>query len=187
MSGVIKKVGQEVVPKYYRQAIKASSACVNQAAPRFPVEDPTKLSIFDRIGDGNLGQTMVVRMNNKIPINKNTKHVGTDHHGNMYFENKDFPLGLAGASRSRWVVYADHEDFLDAPSGVPPEWHGWLNWVHPDLKAPEDYADVKPFYHVDAQLTASGTDDRYQPKGSWMKGSAKRNWQKYSAWTPPQK
>lgn len=39
------------------------------------------------------------------------------------------------------------------------------------------------------RLTAArlqtGTDEAYQPKGTWTQGQRKRNWVKYEAWSPP--
>jgi NADH:ubiquinone oxidoreductase subunit len=37
---------------------------------------------------------------------------------------------------------------------------------------------------VRAELTPTGTDRAYQPKGAWADAD-KRNWLKYSAWRPP--
>jgi len=54
------------------------------------------------------------------------KLVGTDVHGNKYFENnEDYPHPL-----NRWVEYNGGKNFYETDaSWVPPEWHGWLHNV----------------------------------------------------------
>lgn len=59
--------------------------------------------------------------------------VGTDQHGNKYFENrKDV------ANRDRWVTF--HKWDFDATQ-IPPQWHQWLHKVYDDhptsIKTPE--------------------------------------------------
>jgi NADH ubiquinone oxidoreductase subunit NDUFA12 len=50
--------------------------------------------------------------------------VGTDIHGNKYYENSvDYPYG-----QHRWVEFAGDKSFYQVdPSWVPPEWHLWLH------------------------------------------------------------
>ena len=54
--------------------------------------------------------------------------VGTDQHGNEYYENTKYQQG-----RSRWVKYKDLDDYN--PANVPREWHQWLHYIsdEPDL------------------------------------------------------
>ncbi|KIY96401.1 NADH dehydrogenase [Monoraphidium neglectum] len=103
--------------------------------------------------------------------------VGTDYNGNRYFENND-----SGYTRKRWVIYAETKTNAYNPTTIPPEWHGWINYVN-DLP-PTTHEFKEPVYAVKATLTATGTDKAYQPKGAWADPD-KRNWLKYEAWKPP--
>merc|ERR1711865_1276039 len=146
------------------------SRFANRANPRVPAADPSKLWLGDRVCDGNLGQTVIIK-------NKRGELVGTDKFGNQYMQDKPehkekWPMGfgnnpVSGAQRSRWVVYADHEDYYDAPTAVPPEWHGWLNWVHPTVCPTTGYADTKPWFAIDPEYNVSGSDEAYCPRGAF--------------------
>lgn len=107
--------------------------------------------------------------------------IGTDVHGNKYYENKDLGYG-----RSRWIVYADQYIGTPyskySPTSIPPEWHGWVNYIN-DFP-PNKYEFKKPIYAIEANPTKTGTTGAYLPKGSWV-NTQKRNWKKYETWTPP--
>lgn len=49
--------------------------------------------------------------------------VGTDQFGNKYFEDQ-----TTSYNRKRWVIYSNMSSYN--PSIVPPEWHGWLNYIN---------------------------------------------------------
>ncbi len=87
----------------------------------------------------------------------------------------------ACAGRRRWVVFADKFDYN--PTSVPPEWHGWVNYVNDYEPTHHDFK--QPIYHVKATATKTATPEAYNPKGSWF-NEQKRNWRKYEAWQPPQ-
>ncbi|GFR45166.1 hypothetical protein Agub_g6551 [Astrephomene gubernaculifera] len=121
------------------------------------------------IVDGNLAHNVLFR-------GPSGNLVGTDHYNNKYYENDTHVY-----SRRRWVVFDDKFDYNI--TSVPPEWHGWLNYIN-DYK-PTEYDFKKPIFHVQSSITKTGTEECYNPKGSWF-NPQKRNWKKYEAWTPNQ-
>nr|7ARC_q Chain q, B17.2 [Polytomella sp. Pringsheim 198.80]7ARD_q Chain q, B17.2 [Polytomella sp. Pringsheim 198.80] len=123
------------------------------------------------IVDGNL--------HNNVVRPQSGAQVGIDKFGNKYFEDNEESYG-----RRRWIVFADKFDYKI--SSIPPEWHGWLNYIN-DYK-PSDYETIdnkKPMYHAEWTISATGTQECYNPKGSWF-NPAKRNWKKVEIWQPPQ-
>jgi len=119
--------------------------------------------------------------------------VGTDHLGNHYYENKDAPYG-----RSRWCemptpsgVWAI-EDKYDG-SQIPPEWHGWMTYMHdiPGQSVNAKFAKPfrepwrinqtflrKPFYPDEPEAY-------HKPPGQWGNTVARgRIGPKYQAWDP---
>lgn len=109
--------------------------------------------------------------------------VGTDYNGNKYYENREL-----GYERARWVVYAEKDLGTPYskynPTSIPPEWHGWVNYINDFPPTTYDYK--KPIYAIEASATKTGSPQAYQPKGAWA-NPAKRNWRKFEAWTPPTK
>ncbi|PNW76647.1 hypothetical protein CHLRE_11g467767v5 [Chlamydomonas reinhardtii] len=121
--------------------------------------------------DGNLAHNVLVRATGAGRL------VGTDYNGNRYYENEEAAYG-----RRRWIVYKDKFDYN--PTTIPPEWHGWLNYIN-DYN-PTNTQFKQPTYQIEASMTKTGTQTCYNPKGSWF--SAKpRNWRKYESWTPANK
>lgn len=120
------------------------------------------------IADGNLFVTIV----EKGPTGT---LVGEDQFGNKYYEDQS-----TSYNRKRWVVYKNMSTYN--PSIVPPEWHGWLNYIN-DF-APTQHEFKRPVYAIDAGVTKTGTTECYAPKGSWVNPD-KRCWLKYEAWQPP--
>eukprot|EP00241_Pyramimonas_parkeae_P020262 CAMPEP_0114289660 /NCGR_PEP_ID=MMETSP0059-20121206/7500_1 /TAXON_ID=36894 /ORGANISM="Pyramimonas parkeae, Strain CCMP726" /LENGTH=148 /DNA_ID=CAMNT_0001410963 /DNA_START=610 /DNA_END=1056 /DNA_ORIENTATION=+ len=110
------------------------------------------------------------------------KIVGQDVHGNLYMEDYTSQYG-----RHRWVVYSNHDDYADGPTSIPPEWHGWLHYIH-DQRADDFSKEYKPpIYQAAPTPTKSGYSDQnyYVPKGHWRHpGVATKSWKKYSAWKP---
>lgn len=119
-------------------------------------------------GDGNVGFFKLFKGPTAGTL------VGEDHLGNKYYENESLPY-----SRKRWVLYKDTFDYNS--SGIPPEWHGWVNYIN-DLPPTKHQFD-KPIYGVEAYITRTGTPAAYAPKGVWA-NPQKRNWLKYEAWQP---
>lgn len=120
------------------------------------------------LADGNLFVTLFEK-------GPSGKLVGEDQFGNRYYEDND-----ASYNRKRWVIYKDMSTYN--PSIVPPEWHGWLNYIN-DFD-PESHKFKRPIYAIDAGVTKTGTLECYKPKGVWD-NPTKRNWLKYEAWQPP--
>ncbi|GIL74430.1 hypothetical protein Vretimale_2124 [Volvox reticuliferus] len=120
--------------------------------------------------DGNLAHNILFR-------GPSGNLVGTDYHGNKYYENNTHTY-----ARRRWVVFADKFDYNI--TSVPPEWHGWLNYIN-DYN-PTQHKFKQPIYQIEAYVTRTGTPKAYNPKGSWF-NPQKRNWKKYEEWTPEQK
>uniref|UniRef100_A0A7S3QL95 NADH dehydrogenase [ubiquinone] 1 alpha subcomplex subunit 12 n=1 Tax=Dunaliella tertiolecta TaxID=3047 RepID=A0A7S3QL95_DUNTE len=122
------------------------------------------------LGDGNIGFIKLIKGPTAGTL------VGQDQHGNKYYENNNLQY-----DRKRWVMYKDTFDY--SPSTIPPEWHGWINYVND--YTPHNHNFGKPIYALPTEKTKTGTDGAYQPKGTWTT-QKKRNWVKYSAWQPPQ-
>ncbi|KAG2498676.1 hypothetical protein HYH03_003420 [Edaphochlamys debaryana] len=124
------------------------------------------------IQDGNLAHNTLFR-----GPTRGATLAGTDYFGNKYYEENE----EAAYGRRRWVVFADKFDYNI--TSVPPEWHGWLNYVN-DYN-PTKHEFKKPIYHMDTYITRTGTLSCYNPKGSWHNPKP-RNWRKYEAWNPQQ-
>ncbi|KAK3267290.1 hypothetical protein CYMTET_24139 [Cymbomonas tetramitiformis] len=142
------------------------SKFANAPLTRYIAKDASKGGIINKIVDGNFFASHVLKSSPRTLV-------GTDDKGNQYYESMTSQLG-----RHRWVLYSDHDDYVDAPTGIPPEWHGWINHIN-DFTGPEMEA-TKPFYAIPATVTKTGTPDAYKPKGSW-KHPAKRSWGKYTS------
>jgi NADH dehydrogenase (ubiquinone) 1 alpha subcomplex subunit 12 len=128
----------------------------------------TPIDWLKMLADGNLFVTILEKGDGRL--------VGTDDFGNRYFEDNE-----TGYTRKRWVIYKDMSTYN--PTSVPPEWHGWLNYIN-DFD-PVSHNFKKPVYAIEAYVTKTGQLDCYKPKGTWD-NPTKRNWLKYEAWQPPQ-
>ncbi|GAA6058415.1 hypothetical protein JCM3770_000457 [Rhodotorula araucariae] len=97
------------------------------------------------------------------------KLMGTDEHGNRYFENKDETLW-----RHRWVDFAAH-DFNG--SQVTPEWHAWLTHVRhlPPTQDPVMLA-AKQRWQIPHTENLTGGRGAYKPYSTTKP--------KYEAWEP---
>eukprot|EP00292_Cryptomonas_paramecium_P033912 CAMPEP_0113668936 /NCGR_PEP_ID=MMETSP0038_2-20120614/4282_1 /TAXON_ID=2898 /ORGANISM="Cryptomonas paramecium" /LENGTH=182 /DNA_ID=CAMNT_0000584745 /DNA_START=65 /DNA_END=613 /DNA_ORIENTATION=- /assembly_acc=CAM_ASM_000170 len=88
--------------------------------------------------------------------------VGTDLHGNRYFENREEQFG-----KDRWVVYAAHMDF--DPATVPSDWHVWLH--HMTDRVPSEM--TRPKFAVDPKfdpVKKTGRDVQYNNPGKFEGG-----------------
>lgn len=99
--------------------------------------------------------------------------IGTDAHGNKYFQNKEFSIG-----RSRWVIYSPKFGMDFDGSMVAPEWFGWLHYKTDELPTAPSMATPK---YTDAvtphDYMMTNTSEAYMPYST-----AKP---KVQAWTPP--
>ncbi|ORZ35044.1 NADH ubiquinone oxidoreductase subunit NDUFA12-domain-containing protein [Catenaria anguillulae PL171] len=73
--------------------------------------------------------------------------VGTDHHGNRYYENLNELW-----QRERWVVPVSKKF---CPTDIPAEWHMWIHKV--DSRTPQELADQLPKHKWIAPHTSSLT------------------------------
>merc|ERR1712038_1519539 len=84
------------------------------------------------------------------------EHIGTDHLGNKYYENKRYLIG-----RSRWVKYSPQFGHDYDGSQVPAEWHRWLSYIG------DEPPTVKPPVHRSWAIkhieNKTGTNDCYVP------------------------
>lgn len=102
------------------------------------------------------------------------RKVGTDRHGNLYFESRKVVPGFNHTRR--WVVYAGKPE----ATNVPPEWHGWLHHATPLLDENRRYP-----WQLDHQPNMTGTALAYRPPGHDYKGGERPNTAgDYEAWTP---
>eukprot|EP00270_Netrium_digitus_P021858 TRINITY_DN9603_c0_g1_i3.p1 TRINITY_DN9603_c0_g1~~TRINITY_DN9603_c0_g1_i3.p1 ORF type:complete len:154 (-),score=28.35 TRINITY_DN9603_c0_g1_i3:341-802(-) len=93
--------------------------------------------------------------------------VGTDSHGNKYYERMD----------------VQYESWDYNASTVPPEWHGWLHHIT-DCQPPQ-LELLRPSYgrnHV-PNLTGQGEGLIYHAKGHAM-NPQQRGWAKFEGWRP---
>lgn len=61
-------------------------------------------------------------------------------------------------------MYKDKFDY--SASSIPPEWHGWLNYIN-DYN-PKQHAFKQPIYQIAAEQSKTGSQEVYNPKGSWF-------------------
>ncbi|BGP48526.1 hypothetical protein JCM10450v2_004402 [Rhodotorula kratochvilovae] len=97
------------------------------------------------------------------------KLIGSDAHGNRFFENKDETLW-----RHRWVDFASH-DFN--ASQVTPEWHAWLTHVRhlPPTEDPVMIASAQR-WQIPHTENLTGTRGGYKSYNTTKP--------KYAAWEP---
>ena len=96
--------------------------------------------------------------------------VGSDEHGNTYFELKD---------GRRWVIYQGSNDI----SRVPPEWYAWLTRQIDGL--PDDALPPPPKFLKPAVANLTGTPAAYRPSGALERGGRRAAASgDYQAWTP---
>lgn len=106
--------------------------------------------------------------------------MGHDRFGNAYYENHH-----GQSQRSRWVRYADKDDY--SANSVPPEWFGWLHAIndcppvggggcreyeHPIYETPPPANEEK--VHLDRPLS-SYEPAVYMPKG-YPKPTVQNRW-----------
>merc|ERR1712137_178394 len=82
--------------------------------------------------------------------------VGTDHFGNEYYENRQYPY-----PKDRWVEYNTP---IDA-STVPAEWFGWLHHMVDFNPNHPQYNQLNPIYRREHIPNLTGTKYRYLPHG----------------------
>ncbi|CAI5483626.1 unnamed protein product [Closterium sp. Yama58-4] len=118
--------------------------------------------------DGNLFETKRRALGARL--------VGTDSHGNKYYERMDAQNG-----RHRWVEYKESWGYN--ASTVPPEWHGWLHHITDDL--PDKILAFKPHYGLEHRANFTGKGDAfiYHAKGHALNPN-QRDWSRVQTWLP---
>ena len=103
------------------------------------------------------------------------RKVGTDRHGNLYFESRNVVPGFNHTRR--WVVYSGRPE----ATNVPPEWHGWLHHTYkePPTRQPLPH---KPWEKPHAP-NQTGTPAAYHPAGSLYRAEPAER-RDYDAWQP---
>lgn len=102
---------------------------------------------------------------------RNGAKVGSDAHGNGYFEGKK--------GGRRWVMYAGSNDV----SRVPPEWYAWLTRQIDDV--PDKALPPAPAFLKPAMPNLTGTPAAYRPPGALERGGKRAAASgDYQAWTP---
>jgi NADH dehydrogenase (ubiquinone) 1 alpha subcomplex subunit 12 len=107
--------------------------------------------------------------------------VGTDQHGNEYYENTKYQQG-----RSRWVKYKDLSDYN--PANVPREWHQWLHYISDEPDLTQEIKYEIPAIHLKRTKqfgAVASNEPRYYPKGHFFNKKGIKDWKKYAAWSPP--
>ena len=104
--------------------------------------------------------------------------VGTDEHGNRYYEAKHNKESYDGRKR-RWVVFNGYAE----ASKVSPDWHGWLHYTFDEPPTKTPLARRK--WEKEHLPNLSGTPYAYRPKGSLARGGERQKATgDYEAWSP---
>lgn len=112
----------------------------------------------------------------RILILMSSRHIGTDAHGNRYYESRK--TNRVGTHK-RFVVY---EGQVEA-SKVPADWHGWLHYTE-DTPPPEGGYARKP-WQKDHLPNLTGTVHAHRPSGHLMAGGKRKAATgDYEAWKP---
>lgn len=153
--------------------IKHFGQALGTSTKKSSLLDAVKAGGWKVLIDGNLAESVVAH-------GPGGTLVGTDEHGNKYFEKVD-----AQSNRNRWVVYAESTHYTNQnPTVVPPEWHGWLHYITDENPANGEFK--RPRYHLEAKENPSFSGEtKYQPKGAWGAPHHGRSWRKWEKWVPP--
>eukprot|EP00112_Aurelia_sp_Birch-Aquarium-sp1_P016143 Seg3634.1 transcript_id=Seg3634.1/GoldUCD/mRNA.D3Y31 product="putative NADH dehydrogenase" protein_id=Seg3634.1/GoldUCD/D3Y31 len=98
--------------------------------------------------------------------------IGTDKHGNRYYENNNYMF-----TRNRFVEfpYVDRLSF-DATQ-IPPEWHRWMQYMTDD--PPSKVPPVESKFDLPHEINWSGSAKEYVPYSTTRP--------KLESWVPPKK
>lgn len=100
------------------------------------------------------------------------RYVGSDCHGNKYFESDYYFIG-----RNRWVEYSPSVGLDYDGSQIPPEWHGWMHNRTNDT--PITKPPVEHKWKMAWKENMSGSKEGYYPYSTTKA--------KIEAWTPPRR
>lgn len=103
--------------------------------------------------------------------------VGTDEHGNRYYEESK--SGRALGHKRRWVVYKNYSE----ATAIPVDWHGWLHYTFE--KPPVEEPFLVKDWEKPREPNMTGTSMAYHPKGSlWSDTGRAKGTGDYEAWVP---
>jgi NADH:ubiquinone oxidoreductase subunit len=112
----------------------------------------------------------------RIVISLTSRQVGSDAHGNRYFEAKR-PDRLG--RHKRFVLYAGTPE----ASKVPADWHGWLH--HTEELPPPEGGYARRAWQKDHLPNLTGTIYAHKPAGDLTKGGKRKPATgDYEAWQP---
>lgn len=110
-------------------------------------------------------------------IAKRGSLVGSDEHGNRYYQSRD-DRSYDGRKR-RWVVY---DGYAEA-SKVSPDWHGWLHYTFDE--PPTEVPLLRRAWEKDHIPNLTGTPSAWRPPGSLAnEGVRPAATGDYEAWKP---
>ena len=118
--------------------------------------------------------------------------VGTDVHGNRYYEDFKADESNDSGTNSRWVEFSDRYERFPSGRKIPPEWHGWLHRSYDDAPTPENTAFHNPPYKKRHLPNPSMEPHAVYPQGYAMHEYRKEfqeysNSRIYNAWQPQAK
>ena len=98
--------------------------------------------------------------------------VGTDQHGNKYYENNNYMF-----TRNRFVEYPYKDRYDFDGSQIPPEWHRWMQYMTDDPPSKVPLKESK--FDKAHEVNCSGSAKQYVPYSTTRP--------KLHAWIPPRK
>ena len=102
---------------------------------------------------------------------RNGRRVGTDDHGNIYYEGKK--------DGRRWVIYNGSND----ASRIPPDWYSWMHRQIEGL--PSEALPPPRKFEKPKEPNLTGTPQAYRPSGALERGGQRQAASgDYEAWTP---
>ena len=88
------------------------------------------------------------------------KHTHAPCHLHVHLHSPCLVFFCFYADRKRWVLYKD--TFSYNASSIPPEWHGWINYINDAPPTTHEY--ITPMYAVQHYANRTGTKQAYAPK-----------------------
>ena len=123
------------------------------------------------------GWTSGATIGTLFTIGKRGSLVGSDEHGNRYYQSRD-NISYDGRKR-RWVVYNGYAE----ASKVTPDWHGWLHYTFDE--PPTEVPLPRRRWELDHRPNMTGTPLAWRPPGSLAaEGVRPPATGDYQAWKP---
>lgn len=113
----------------------------------------------------------------RVLISISSRQVGSDAHGNRYFEHRKAKNRIG--QPKRFVIY---EGQVEA-SKVPADWHGWLH--HTEDTPPPSGGYARQDWQKDHLPNLTGTIYAHRPSGHLLAGGKRKAATgDYEAWKP---